>query len=123
MNAYQLRTEKRNITIDDRRTSLQLECYIWANFESILDLTGLSLETAISAIDKRRHNAALAQTVRLFCMTNLRIYLERLTGGLHNLKDSSYEKGDILAASESVPMDAISCYYQALDDLEKTSRK
>ena len=33
MDSYLLKAQKRNIKIDERRTSLQLERYIWANLE------------------------------------------------------------------------------------------
>ena len=67
MDKHPLKAEKRNIKINDRRTSLQLERYFWANLEGVLDLTGLNLEAVLTEIDKRRYGAFLAQTVRLFC--------------------------------------------------------
>ena len=122
MDAHQLITEKRNIIIDARRTSLQLENYIWANFEAILDLTGLTMDVTIAAINERRNQAPLAQTVRLFCMTYFRFYLDGMTGGLDNLKGESYQKGDRLTISEIKPMDVMDCYYKTLKALETASR-
>ena len=54
MDSYLLKAQKRNIKIDERRTSLQLERYIWANLEGVLDLTGLDLEQVLTAINQRR---------------------------------------------------------------------
>ena len=108
MDAHQLMTEKRNITIHARRTSLQLERYIWANFEAILDLTGLTIGVVIEAIDERRNHAPLAQTVRLFCMIYFRLYLDELTGGLDNLRERNNQPRDRLTLSEAEPMDGIS---------------
>lgn len=122
MDAHQLMTEKRNITIHARRTSLQLERYIWANFEAILDLTGLTIGVVIEAIDERRNHAPLAQTVRLFCMIYFRLYLDELTGGLDNLRERNNQPRDRLTLSEAEPMDGISCYYQTLRALETASR-
>ena len=122
MDAHQLITEKRNIIINARRTSLQLERYIWANFEAILDLTGLKMDITIAAINERRNQAPLAQTVRLFCMIYFRLYLDGLTGGLDNLKEESYQQGDRLTTSEAKPLDVMDCYYQTLDALETASR-
>lgn len=122
MDAQLLITEKRNIMINARRTSLQLERYIWQNFEAILDLTGLTSDIAILAINERRNQAPLAQTVRLFCMIYFRLYLDELTGGLDNLKNKTYQQGDKIAASEAKPMDVMDCYYHTLAALETASR-
>ena len=122
MTGRQLKTEKRNVNVASRRTILQLERYIWANFEAILELTGFSIETVIMEINERRNHASLAQSVRLFCMIYLRLYLDKLTGGLDNLKNKNYQPGDRLIASEAEPMDVIKCYYQTLDALEAASR-
>ena len=123
MDSYLLKAQKRNIKIDERCTSLQLERYIWANLEGVLDLTGLDLEQVLTAINQRRHNASLAQTVRLFCTIYYHVYLDKLTGGLGKLSQKSTTKGDVLAASEAEPFDALDCYHTALDNLDEASRK
>ena len=122
MDIRQLTTEKRNITLDSRRTSLQLELYIWANLEAILELVELPLPIVISAIDEKRNQAPLAQSVRLFCLTFFRIYLEKLNIDLTRLRQSTYHLGDRIIASEADSLDVMRCYYQALDDLEIASR-
>lgn len=122
MDSYLLKAQKRNIKIDERRTGLQLERYIWANLEGVLDLTGLELEQVLTAINQRRHDASLAQTVRLFCALYYHVYLDELTGGLGKSSQKSTSKGDVLAASEAEPFDALDCYHKALDSLEAASR-
>ena len=61
-----LQTEKRNISLEGRRTSLQLEGYIWQNLAKVAKATGLSEEDMLNDIYRRKIDIAMAPAVRLF---------------------------------------------------------
>ena len=61
-----LQTEKRNISLEGRRTSLQLEGYIWQNLAKVGKATGLSEEDMLNDIYRRKIDIAMAPAVRLF---------------------------------------------------------
>lgn len=58
-----LQTEKRNISLEGRRTSLQLEGYIWQNLAKVAKATGLSEEDMLNDIYRRKIDIAMAPAV------------------------------------------------------------
>ena len=42
---------KRNVTLQDRRTSVQLESYVWQSIDAILSIESISLPLLCSELD------------------------------------------------------------------------
>lgn len=119
MIANLTKPEKRNIILQGRRTSLQLEAYIWDNLESFLDLTGLSLSHFLDDIDDRRHYVPLAQAVRLFTLIFFKSYADfvliKSNQAVNEAKNTTLSRDTVIAA-ESEPLDIMLCYDKALRD-------
>lgn len=87
-------TEKRNVTLANKRTTLQLEGYIWDNASAIATATNRSLSELLNDIAVHKHKMAMAPSVRLFLMLYLTHYKQNLDDRLAN---------DQLAVQEDVP--------------------
>lgn len=71
--------EKRNIVLDGRRTTLQLEYYCWQNAAKISADTNQTLDELLNAIWRRKASMAMAPAVRLFLMLYYTDYAERVS--------------------------------------------
>ena len=69
---------KRNIYVAGRRTSLQLESYIWACVDSILEQENLSLSALCTELKMRCGRLRMAQSLRLFAL----IYFRTMAGAM-----------------------------------------
>lgn len=69
---------KRNVILADKRTSLQLEQYIWWNLELIATLTDQPSSLILNKIKAARQSSSMAQSVRLFCLFFQTDYAQRL---------------------------------------------
>lgn len=64
--------DRRNVTINDRRTSLCLEMEIWDALLEICRRESLTLHQLCSIIDERRQGASRTSAVRSFAVTYFR---------------------------------------------------
>jgi predicted DNA-binding ribbon-helix-helix protein len=71
---------KRNVTLQDRRTSVQLESYVWQSIDAILSIESISLPLLCSELDQRRRDFKLASSIRLFAL----IYFRTLSTHFHD---------------------------------------
>lgn len=69
---------KRNVILADKRTSLQLEHYIWLNLDMIAELTDQPDSAILNQIKRAKQSKSMAQTVRLFCLLFQTNYAENL---------------------------------------------
>jgi predicted DNA-binding ribbon-helix-helix protein len=58
--------EKRNVTLGDRHTTIQLETYFWHHLDMIIEQEQLSLNLLCHEIHESRCNYSMAQSLRLF---------------------------------------------------------
>jgi len=61
----------KNVTINDRRTSMRLEWAIWDAIDNICDKEGLTIHELITLIDQRRDKISRTSAVRTFIVTYL----------------------------------------------------
>ena len=66
---------KRNLRLTDRRTSIQLEAYVWQSIDMILSLETVSLPLLTTELDRRRQALSLSNSLRLFAL----IYFRTMT--------------------------------------------
>ena len=71
---------KRNVTLQDRRTSVQLESYVRQSIDAILSIESISLPLLCSELDQRRGDFKLASSIRLFAL----IYFRTLSTYFHD---------------------------------------
>ena len=69
--------EKRNIILNGRRTTLQLEGYVWQNLMKMGRDTNQPLVDLLNDIWRRKAHMAMAPAVRLFLMLYFTDYAER----------------------------------------------
>lgn len=72
---------KRNIYIAGRRTSLQLESYIWDCVDSVLEQESLSLSMLCTELKMRCGRLRMAQSLRLFAL----IYFRTMAGAMDQI--------------------------------------
>ncbi len=77
---------KRNVQLPDRRTSVQLESYIWQSIDAILSLEAISLSLLCAELDQRKADLKLAGSIRIFAL----IYFRTLSGQLSEQASESH---------------------------------
>ena len=70
---------KRNVKLPDRRTSVQLEAYVWQSIDAILPLETIKFSLLCAELDQRRKELKLASSIRLFAL----IYYRTLSNHFH----------------------------------------
>ena len=68
------RLNKRNVALQDRRTSVQLESYVWQSIDAILSIESISLPQLCSEPDQRRGDFKLASSIRLVALIYFRTF-------------------------------------------------
>ena len=74
---------KWNVTLRDRRASVQLESYVCQSIDAILSIESISLPLLCSELDQRRGDFRLAISIRLFaliCFRTLSTHFHDETG-------------------------------------------
>jgi predicted DNA-binding ribbon-helix-helix protein len=99
---------KRNLRLPDRRTSVQLEAYVWHSIDAILLLESINLCLLIAEIDQRRGPMKLASSIRLFAL----IYYRTLTD---SMQASRTEKNMLY----SPQTEYVSCFLRALQQFSR----
>lgn len=79
MTLHAERLIKRNISLPDRRTSVQLEDYVWQSIDAILSMETITLPLLCAELDQRRGEVKLASSMRLFAL----IYYRTLSTYFH----------------------------------------
>ncbi len=62
----------RNVKVNGRRTSLRMEPYIWDSLKEICDRERLALNEICTQIDRRRGEANLTASIRVFIVSYYR---------------------------------------------------
>lgn len=117
--------EKRNVVLNGKRTTLQLERYVWHNLDRIAVKTNRSIQDILADVWQSKADMSMAPSVRLFLMLFFIHYADRF---LHNQQnqpaihtndsDEDYKQGSAVHAAESPPNDASQSYEHALLTLE-----
>ena len=97
---------KRNLQLSDRRTSVQLELYIWQSIDAILAIETINLNMLGSELDRRRGKLRLASSMRIFAL----IYFRTLTTSLStspSVKGASY-------MLHNEPAGSFNCFLESL---------
>lgn len=71
--------EKRNVVLDGKRTTLQLERYVWLNVEKVAQATSRTYDALLNDIWNHKGDMAMAPAVRLFLMLYFTDYAESNT--------------------------------------------
>ena len=79
MTIHTERLIKRNVRLPDRRTSVQLEDYVWQSIDAILSMKTVTLPLLCAELDQRRGAVKLASSMRLFAL----IYYRTLSTYFH----------------------------------------
>ena len=79
MTLHAERLINRNISLPDRRTSVQLEDYVWQSIDAILSMETITRPLLCAELDQRRGEVALASSMRLFAL----IYYRTLSTYFH----------------------------------------
>ena len=86
--------EKRNINLSDKRTSLVLDNYYWAQLDKILIRESLDLDMLIQEIEMRRSALSLAAACRIFILMYMNCRLENSFNHVLNAPLSLAERSD-----------------------------
>lgn len=62
----------RNVTVSGRRTSLRMEPLLWESLKDICDREGCTLNELCTMIDRRRGDANLTASIRVFIVSYYR---------------------------------------------------
>ncbi|WP_448203978.1 ribbon-helix-helix domain-containing protein [Azospirillum sp. sgz302134] len=62
----------RNVKVSGRRTSLRMEPYIWDSLKEICEREDLSLNDICTEVDRRRGEANLTASIRVFIVSYYR---------------------------------------------------
>ena len=71
--------ERRNIQLDNRRTSISLEPTFWQQVDSILQEEEIDIHFLCKELDSRRRHSSMALSVRVFTMLYFRTKAELLS--------------------------------------------
>ena len=107
--------EKRNIMLNGRRTTLQLERYIWENATLIAQRTNQPLSQILYDIWYNKGDMALAPAVRLVLMLYFTHYADSFT---RPIESALWRDGNRISAAEAGPDPAQSSYHYALNRLQ-----
>lgn len=80
---------KRNLQLPDRRTSIQLEDYVWQSIDAILSLETISLSMLCAELDRNRREMKLASSMRLFALIYFRTVTDYFTANQSHQFDSN----------------------------------
>ena len=108
MNLHPYILVKRNVKLPDRRTSVQLEAYVWQSIDAILSLLSIKFSQLCAELDQPRKELKLASSIRLFAL----IYYLTLSNHFHD------EIGDsnMLLSPKS---DNFNCFLTSLQQFSK----
>ena len=108
MTIHTERLIKRNVSLPDRRTSVQLEDYVWQSIDAILSMETITLPLLCAELDQRRSAVKLASSMRLFAL----IYYRTLSTYFHE------ETGEqnLLQSPKSVHFN---CFWTSLQQFSK----
>lgn len=70
---------KRNVNLQDKRTSLVLDAYHWARLDLILADESLHLDMLVQDIELRRGHLSLASACRIFILMYMNCKMEQLS--------------------------------------------
>ena len=99
---------KRNVKLPDRRTSVQLEAYVWQSIDAILSLETIKFSLLCAELDQRKGELKLASSIRLFAL----IYYRTLSNHFH---DETGE-GNML---HSPKLDNFNCFLTSLQQFSQ----
>lgn len=102
---------KRNVALQDRRTSVQLESYVWQSIDAIVYIESMSLPLFCSELDQRRGNFKLTSSICLFAP----IYFRTLSTYFHD------ETGDRDMLYSPRPHN-FNCFINSLKQFSKYAR-
>ena len=71
---------KRNVKLPDRRTSVQIEAYVWQSIDAILSLESIKFSLLCAELEQRGKELKLASSMRLFAL----IYYRTLSNHFHD---------------------------------------
>ena len=94
MTIHTERLIKRNVSLPDRRTSVQLEDYVWQSIDAILSMETITLPLLCAELDQRLGAVKLASSMRLFALIyyrTLSIYFHEETGEQNLLQSPKSE--------------------------------
>lgn len=99
---------KRNVKLPDRRTSVQLEAYVWQSIDAILSLESIKFSLLCAELDQRRKELKLASSIRLFAL----IYYRTLSNHFHD----EIGDGNMLHSPKS---DNFNCFLTSLQQFSQ----
>lgn len=108
MTIHTERLIKKNISLPDRRTSVQLEGYVWQSIDAILSMETITLPLLCAELDQRRGDVKLASSMRLFAL----IYYRTLSNYFH---EETGER-DMLQGPKSAHFN---CFWTSLQQFSK----
>lgn len=108
MNLHPYILVKRNVKLPDRRTSVQLEAYVWQSIDAILSLESIKFSLLCAELDQRRKELKLASSIRLFAL----IYYRTLSNHFHN----EIGDGNMLQSPKS---DNFNCFLTSLQQFSQ----
>lgn len=107
--------EKRNITLNGRRTTLQLERYIWENASLIATRTNQPLHDILCEVWENKGHMAMAPAVRLFLMLYFTNYADTIS---KVVEEAIQPNPNSITAAEAPPDSALMCYHHAMGRLQ-----
>ena len=112
--------EKRNVMLNGKRTTLQLERYIWQNLNRIATKTDRTVQDILDDVWQYKVDMAMAPSVRLFLMLFFTDYAERFPQRYVQTPhlDDDPSDGSAIYAAEPPPDNASQSYEHALLTLE-----
>ena len=107
--------EKRNVILNGRRTTLQLERYIWENTSLIATRTNQPLQDILCEVWKNKGHMAMAPAVRLFLMLYFTNYADTMSKAV---EEAIQPNPHSITAAEASPDSALMCYHHAMGRLQ-----
>lgn len=89
----------RNVKVSGRRTSLRMEPYIWDSLKEICEREGLTLNQICTEVDRRRGDANLTASIRVFIVS----YYRNAIGGRGFAEDDGPSRILRKAMDDAIP--------------------
>lgn len=95
----------RNVTVSGRRTSLRMEPLLWDSLKDICDRENCTLNELCTMIDRRRGDANLTASIRVFIVSYFRSAVPKRPSGFGEESEVKPSTRLRRALQDAVPLD------------------
>ncbi|PWC56045.1 ribbon-helix-helix domain-containing protein [Azospirillum sp. TSO22-1] len=95
----------RNVTVSGRRTSLRMEPLLWDSLKDICDRESCTLNELCTMIDRRRGDANLTASIRVFIVSYFRSAVPKQPTGFGEASEVKPSSRLRRALQDAIPLD------------------